>query len=226
MSLELYNKVRTVPDTALKPIQAGRLKGKSDINPMWRIKILTEQFGVCGVGWKYNITKQWLEHGGNGEISAFVNIELFIKNEGVWSDAIPGTGGSSFVANEKNGLYVSDECYKMALTDALSVACKALGVGADVYWQQDNTKYREPNKPQSQQLQQQSQPQQPQQQNNFKLTDSQIKRLYAIALSKGYDGNAVKDIAKKKYNQEHLHDLTKKQYDELCDGFDKLENKK
>ena len=51
-----------------------------------------------------------------------------------------------FVAKERNGLYTSDECYKMALTDAISVACKALGFGADVYWQADRTKYT--NKPQ------------------------------------------------------------------------------
>lgn len=70
----------------------------------------------------------------------------------------------------------------------------------------------------------QNQPQQPQ--NNFKLSDSQIKRLYAIAAPKGYDANAIKNMAKKKYNQDHLHDLTKKQYDELCEGFEKLENKK
>lgn len=29
----------------------------------------------------------------------------------------------------------------MALTDAISVACKALGIGADVYWDKDSTKY-------------------------------------------------------------------------------------
>ena len=29
----------------------------------------------------------------------------------------------------------------MATTDALSVAAKALGVGADIYWQADSTKY-------------------------------------------------------------------------------------
>ena len=33
----------------------------------------------------------------------------------------------------------------MALTDAISVACKALGMGADVYWEKDNTKYNQPN---------------------------------------------------------------------------------
>ena len=36
---------------------------------------------------------------------------------------------------ESKGAYVSDECYKMALTDALSVAMKALGVAADVYFE-------------------------------------------------------------------------------------------
>lgn len=143
-NLDVYEKVRAVPKEALKEIQAGRLRGKSDINPMWRIKELTNQFGICGIGWKYAITKQWLEQGGNGEISAFVNIDLFIKVDGQWSDAIPGTGGSSFVANEKNGPYTSDECFKMALTDAISVSCKALGFAADVYWKDDSTKYDKP----------------------------------------------------------------------------------
>jgi len=108
---------------------------------MWRIKALTEQFGPCGIGWTYEITRQWTEPGANGEISAFCNIDLFVKDGETWSKAIPGTGGSSFIAKEKNGLYTSDECYKMALTDAISVACKALGMGADVYWQSDKTKY-------------------------------------------------------------------------------------
>lgn len=140
-NLEIYDKVRVVPENAQKAIQGGRLKGKTDINPMWRIKTLTDQFGICGIGWKYIITKQWLESGGGNEVSAFVNIDLFIKVDGQWSDAIPGTGGSSFVTMEKSGAYTSDECYKMALTDAISVACKSLGMGADIYWGQDSTKY-------------------------------------------------------------------------------------
>ncbi len=142
--LELYNKVRVVPQDAIKPIAAGRLKGKSDINPMWRIKELTEHFGPCGIGWKYTIDKQWVEQGSGDEVAAFVNISLYYKVGDVWSEAIPGTGGNSFVTRESKGPYTSDECYKMALTDALSVACKALGFGADVYWASDRTKYQEP----------------------------------------------------------------------------------
>lgn len=140
-NLGIYESVRKVPQSAQREIQAGRLKGKTDINPMWRIKALTEQFGPCGIGWKYTITDKRLENGANNEVSAFVDIDLFIKVDGAWSDAIPGTGGSAFVASERNGLYTSDECFKMALTDAISVACKALGFGADVYWAKDATKY-------------------------------------------------------------------------------------
>lgn len=143
-NLTIYNAVRSVPDIAKRQIEAGRLKGKTDINPMWRLKTLTEQFGPCGFGWKYVITDKRLEQGANGEIAAFLDIDLFVKADGVWSDAIPGTGGSAFVAKEKNGPYTSDECFKMALTDAISVACKALGFGADVYWEADRSKYDKP----------------------------------------------------------------------------------
>ena len=133
-NLDYYNKLKVVPQQALRQIQSGRLRGKHDINPMWRIKVMTEQFGVCGIGWKYVITKQWTETFGS-EVKAYCNIDLFIKVNGEWSDAIQGTGGSSEVSMESKGAYVSDECYKMALTDALSVAMKALGVAADVYFE-------------------------------------------------------------------------------------------
>lgn len=143
-NLTIYNEVRSVPDSAKRRIEAGRLNGKTDINPMWRIKALTEKFGPCGIGWKYTITDKRLEQGANGEVAAFLDIDLFVKVGDTWSEAIPGTGGSAFIAKEKNGLYTSDECFKMALTDAISVACKALGFGADVYWEADRSKYDKP----------------------------------------------------------------------------------
>lgn len=149
-NLQIYNAVREVPKTAMKTIGAGRLKGMTDISPMWRIKCLTEQFGPCGIGWYYDIVEKWLEPGAGGEVAAFVRILLYIKYNGEWSKPIEGIGGSSFIASEKSGLHTSDECYKMALTDAISVACKALGMGADVYWQGDNTKYQMYSQPQEQ----------------------------------------------------------------------------
>lgn len=140
-NMQIYDAVKTVPAEARKQIQAGRLKGFTDINPMWRIRVLTEQFGPCGFGWYYTIEREWLEPTQTGEVAAFVRINLFVKVDGEWSQPIVGVGGSAFVANERNGARMSDEAFKMAQTDALSVACKNLGVGAEVYWAAGETKY-------------------------------------------------------------------------------------
>jgi hypothetical protein len=144
-NLDLYNKVKQPPKSALKEIKGGRLRGMTDISPQWRYESLTDNFGPCGVGWKYEVIKKWLESSEETkEIVANADINLYYKVDGVWSDPIPGTGGSMFCAQEKNGPYTSDEAYKMAITDALSVACKMLGFGADIYagkW--DGSKYKE-----------------------------------------------------------------------------------
>ena len=156
-NLELWNKVNQPPASALKQIKGGRLKGKTDISPQWRYKALTEAFGPCGIGWKYTIEKLWLEPGNGSEVFAFATISLFVLNlcEGQWAEPIPGIGGSKLVVQESGGPHNNDEAYKMAVTDALSTACKMLGVGADVYmgrW--DGSKYldkpaeKAPNAPQ------------------------------------------------------------------------------
>lgn len=137
----LFDKFRTTPQEARKPITGGRLKGFTDINPMWRMKRLTEVFGPCGIGWKYEIVSQRIQPGHGNEVAAFVDILLYYKYDGVWSEGVPGVGGSSFVATEKSGAHTSDECFKMALTDAIGTACKALGMSSDIFFDKDRTKY-------------------------------------------------------------------------------------
>jgi hypothetical protein len=131
--MEIWNNMKTPPQWALKPIQGGRLKGMTDISPIWRYQKMTEIFGPCGIGWKYTIDAVKMEDGSDGQKTCHVKISLYVKHKEAWSDAIPGVGGSMFIANEKNGAYTSDECVKMATTDALSVAMKLLGMGADIY---------------------------------------------------------------------------------------------
>ena len=149
--MDLYNSLRKVPEEAKKTIAAGRLKGFTDINPMWRIKALTEAFGPCGIGWWYEITDKRIE-AYKDEIKAFVDIKLFYVLDGKFSQPVVGTGGASFVTMEKSGAYVSDECFKMALTDAISVAAKSLGVGADVYYDKDRDKYTAVSEPKGETL--------------------------------------------------------------------------
>ena len=137
--MRIYNRTRRVPAAAQKTIAAGRLKGFTDISPMWRIKKLTEEFGPVGQGWYTEILHKEVVDGPNGEKMCFIDLNLYCREspQDAWSAPIYGTGGSFLIAKESAGLRPDDEGWKKAYTDALSVACKAIGIGADVYWKAD-----------------------------------------------------------------------------------------
>lgn len=142
-NLDIYNKYRVVPKEALKPFDNGNFKG-TDINSMWRIKCLTEQFGVVGHGWTTRVLRTWTETDSNtNEILAFAEIEMKVKINGEWGEPFTATGGNKISSYVKSKEYfkTSDEAFKMAITDAFGVACKYLGIGADVYWDNDTSKY-------------------------------------------------------------------------------------
>ena len=140
--MDIYKALATTPSEAKKTIKGGRLNGFTDINPMWRIKALTEQFGPCGLGWYIDIVETKLEEHGE-EVKAFAKVNLYWRQNASdpWSAPVTGLGGSSFVSKERSGAYVSDECFKMAVTDAIGSACKLLGMSADIFYQSDRTKY-------------------------------------------------------------------------------------
>ena len=139
-NLDLYNRVKQPPQDALKSFDTGKFKG-TDINPMWRIKTLTEEFGICGFGWYTKVNRYWTESASDGNVAVFCELELYVKQDGEWSKPILGVGGNTFERKTRNGSSVSDEAYKMAYTDALSIACKALGFGGDIWWKYEETKY-------------------------------------------------------------------------------------
>ena len=143
-AIEIYESLARPPKDALREIQAGKLKGKTDINPQWRYKAMTEKFGLVGIGWKYEVQKLWVEAGAGSEKLAFAQVAVFVKDGDTWSEPIVGIGGSRLVQLEKGAAVSNDEGYKMAVTDAFSTALKMLGVAADIYagrW--DGSKYKE-----------------------------------------------------------------------------------
>ncbi len=117
--------------SCLKRISGGNLNGKTDINPVWRMRKLTELFGPVGFGWNVREVERWTSEAA-GEIGAFVKVQLRICLDGKWSEPIEGTGGSK-LCGKGRGEGLNDEAWKMATTDAISVACKSLGMAADVY---------------------------------------------------------------------------------------------
>lgn len=59
------------------------------------------------------------------------------------------------------------------------------------------------------------------QSNNKKLSEAQLKRLYAIANSKNVKAEQVKEAVFKKFAKE-ISDLTKTEYDAVCKGYEGL----
>lgn len=145
-ALEIYEALSRPPKDALREIQEGTLKGKTDINPQWRYKAMTETFGLVGLGWKYEILDLWHEPGAGNEVLCFAKVAVFIRDPETkeWSDPIVGVGGSKLINDFNRGPKSNDEGYKMAVTDAFSTSLKMLGVAADIYagrW--DGSKYKD-----------------------------------------------------------------------------------
>lgn len=202
-NMSLWAKVKCPPPESVKTITGGRLKGMHDIKPQWRLKVLTQVFGACGTGWRYTIDKMWREDGSDGQVMAFVVVSLYYKTGDGWSEPVPGLGGSMLVEKERAGLHTSDEGYKMALTDAISVAAKALGVAADVYeGQYDPSKYVKPDEP--------------------TIGDTGAIELLDYAGSVGADLDKFKAWALSKFGVSALTDLVQSQREE---AFKMLERK-
>lgn len=62
--------------------------------------------------------------------------------------------------------------------------------------------------------------------NQNKRSEAQVKRLYAIASSKGISAADVKKALMKDYNKTQAEDLTKQEYDELCKRLENAEKEK
>ena len=139
MSMENWNNLCRVPLDRLKKIEFGNLKGKSDINPQWRIKAMTEVYGECGAGWSHRLVEKDIIPGANGEVLVFMQVAVRVGE----NDDVTGLGGSNIIVKNKHGLNSNDEAFKMAYTDALGTALKSLGVASEIYeGNYDGTKYK------------------------------------------------------------------------------------
>ena len=107
-AIDIYESLAQPPKSALRQIEAGKLKGKTDINPQWRYKAMTEAFGLVGIGWKYEVRKLWTEQGAGAEKLAFAQVAVYIKDGDTWSDPIEGIGGSRLVQLEKGAAVSND----------------------------------------------------------------------------------------------------------------------
>lgn len=142
-AMDIYKQLSEPPDTALKKIKGGKLNGFTDINPQWRIKAMTEVFGLCGKGWKYEPADIQIIPGANGEQIVEMKVAVYFmdKETGKWSAPVYGWGGDRLIKRERSGLVSNEEAFKMAFTDGFGKAVANLGMAANVYMGQSDDKY-------------------------------------------------------------------------------------
>lgn len=229
MSLETWDKLKSVPLDALKKIEAGRLKGRHDISPVWRYERMTEVFGLCGIGWKYEIESiHWQDVG--AEKMVYVQINLYVKDENKWSAPIPGFGGDFALQQERAGLHANDEALKMATTDALGYAMQKLGLAADVYrGRADDSKYGR----ETQQANTNTPANANKGQNAPKAeekpasaTKDQLKKINDIATALGWSVQDIKDSILATYGAARGSEMTLPQAKEMIDYLEGLREQK
>ena len=230
-NMQHYDNLKSVPPDALKKIEFGKLKGKSDISPQWRYEAMTREFGACGTGWKFEVVDTFTKDLADGQILLFVKVNLYTKISETWSEPIPGFGGDFLVIKDKNGIHGNDEAYKMATTDALGTAMKLLGVAADVYRGLADSKYgREKEQPQQQAQKPVSKPVQQQgqkpQQGKADNAPTDEKKQLLIKLSHhakevGLSPEDVKQLMQHKYKVVASGDLTIDQVKDLIKNASK-----
>lgn len=119
--------------------RAGGFKGTA-LKPIWIIQRLTETFGPVGEGWGMGEPKFDVVHAQDGEILVYCTVRCWHTSEG---NGFFGVGGDKVATKRKSGdVFLDDEAFKKAFTDAVNNAFKFLGVGADVHMGQfDDSKY-------------------------------------------------------------------------------------
>jgi hypothetical protein len=151
-NLDLWDKVRRVPEEHLKAFKRSGGFAGTAIKPMWGIKTMTEQFGPCGLGWGIEKPEFQIVDSGNEKL-VFCTVCVWygssIDMKGSLGEPIKlpaskvyGVGGDKVLAQFSSGLKPDDEAFKKAFTDAIGNALKFIGVAADIHmglW--DGNKY-------------------------------------------------------------------------------------
>ena len=139
----LWDILKRTDPKATKPFQrAGGFRG-TQIDPAWRLQMMTEVFGPVGFGWGWE-QLEWTV----AERMVFICCRVW------FSDPLnrerrfytgPQWGGTEMVRRNRDGTErPDDECFKMSMTDAIGKCFLQLGLAVDIYLGQfDDSKYQE-----------------------------------------------------------------------------------
>lgn len=158
-NLALWDRLRRTDPRATKPFtRSGGFRG-TQIDPTWRMQMMTEVFGPVGEGWGYEIfgkpkvvekmvfigVRVWYIKPGDEpeDRTPDLFVDRYTPRNARWTGV--QYGGTELLRTNRSGTATpNDEAFKMAVTDGLGKCLVQLGLAADVHMGQfDDAKYRD-----------------------------------------------------------------------------------
>lgn len=141
-NLGLWSRLKRTDPKYTKPFQrSGGFRG-TQIDPTWRMQMMTEMFGPVGKGWGYE-QLEWTI----AERMIFICAHVWYTDpetkEKFWTG--PQWGGTELVRKNRDGSErLDDEAFKMSMTDAVGKCLVQIGLGADIHLGEfEDSKYRD-----------------------------------------------------------------------------------
>jgi hypothetical protein len=151
-NLDLWDQVRT-PDPAHTKgfTRGGGFKGTST-NVTYLVRLATEQFGMNGVGWGFDVDDEKYAEGAplldkdktiiGKEIVHVIRGRIWYVSDGEKHHTSPQFGQTTFVGSNKYGPFTDEEAPKKSISDCMVKCLSLLGFAADIHlglW--DDNKY-------------------------------------------------------------------------------------
>jgi hypothetical protein len=138
-NLDFWNKYGKTDPAFVKPSQ----KGLSSIDGYYIFQQATKAFGMCGIGWGYEILEEKYQVGApvlspdkkaelGNEIDHMLLVKLWFM-QGDKKGELSHYGITRYVYGSKYGLITDEEAPKKSLTDAIKKCLSMLGFCSDVY---------------------------------------------------------------------------------------------
>jgi hypothetical protein len=141
-NMEFWERVKKTDPKRVKAITGKQYKGNSP-QPYYLVERMTQEFGMCGIGWGLNIINERMERLSDTDVLHVAVVELwYVKGERKGSITQIGQTKAAYKKSGENYIVVDEDAPKKSVTDAMTKCMSYLGFAGDIFsGQWDDSKY-------------------------------------------------------------------------------------
>lgn len=140
-NLEFWRRVMKTDPRRVKAITGKQYKGNSP-QPYYLVERMTEEFGMCGIGWGIRIISERMERMTETDMLHVAHVEVwYMRGDQKGCIEQVGQTKAAYLTN-KGSMMVDEDAPKKSVTDAMTKCMSYLGFSGDIFsghW--DDSKY-------------------------------------------------------------------------------------